>query len=334
MQVPLALRSVMLAASVHFTRLRRVYTAWCVLIIATVALLWTALIAAPQSFPVGTSIEIAPGTNVNDAGQILHDAHFIASPFVFKVLVRLMPGTTGVLSGTYAFDRPTGTLGVAWNLAHGISGIPTTRITFPEGTTVRQMGALLAASLPGFDEQVFDRVAIPAEGYLFPDTYFFLPGTTEEKAMDMMRENFVAHRAVFADELEAFGISEREALTMASILEGEGRSLEERRMIAGILWRRIQIGMPLQVDATFGYIYGKTGYVPTGADLKSNSAYNTYRYPGLPPTPINNPGLDAIHAALTPTKSDYLYYLTGTDGNMHYGKTFADHIANQKKYLK
>ena len=334
MRVPWYFRTIALAASVHLSRLRFVYGAWLVLAVFSVTLAWGFLYKAPHDFPVGSVVEIAPGTSVSAAGSVLVDARLISSPLVFKVLMRLLPGVSGVQQGSYAFARPTSVLGVAWNLAHGISGIPTIRVTFPEGTTVRQMGATLAARIPGFDEQQFISIALPAEGYLFPDTYFFLPATDEEKAMNIMRANYNVHIRPYQDQFVSFGKSEREIITMASILEGEGRTHEEWQMIAGILWRRTQLGMPLQVDATFGYIYGKTGYVPTGADLKSNSAYNTYRYAGLPPTPINNPGEEAIRAALTPTKSDYLYYLTGTDGGMHYAKTFTEHIANQKKYFK
>lgn len=334
MQVPWYLKTAVLVANVHLARLWRVYVGWAIIALLLTASFWWLFFAAPRNFPTETVIEIPAGTSISRASTILAEAHVIRSPLVFKTIVRLLPNVHGVQEGAYSFAHPVGVAQVAWNLTHGISGMPTLRVTFPEGTTVRQMGATLAARIAGFDEQHFDSIALPAEGYLFPDTYFFLPTTDEEKAMDIMRANYDAHMRPYHDQFESFGKTEREILTMASLLEGEGRSLEERQMIAGILWRRLALTMPLQVDAAFGYIYGKTGYVPTRADLTGNSAYNTYRYKGLPPTPINNPGEDAIRAAITPTKSDYLYYLTGTDGGMHYAKTFAEHIANQKKYFK
>ncbi len=333
MQVPWYFRTLALAASVHLSRLRAVYVTWAVMLMILGGAWWS-LLAPPSNFPTASTVIIPAGTSIGAAGSLLADAHLVRSPLVFKISVRLMPGVRGIQQGAYSFERPVSVLGVAWNLTHGISGIPTIRVTFPEGTTVRQMGSLLSARIPGFDEQRFDSIALPAEGYLFPDTYFFLPATTEERVMNTMRANYEVHVQPYRAQFASFGKSEREILTMASILEGEGRTTEERKMIAGILWHRLQLGMPLQVDATFGYIYGKTGYVPTRADLKGNSAYNTYRYPGLPPTPINNPGEDALRAALTPTESDYLYYLTGSDGTMHYAKTFTEHKANQKKYFK
>ncbi len=120
----------------------------------------------------------------------------------------------------------------------------------------------------------------------------------------------------------------------ASILEREAKLPADKRIVAGILYNRLKLGMALQVDAAFGYVHGIDGYTPTAADLASNSPYNTYRFPGLPPTPISNPGLDSLLAAVTPTKTNYLYYITGTDGTMHYATTFAQHKANIVKYLK
>jgi len=120
---------------------------------------------------------------------------------------------------------------------------------------------------------------------------------------------------------------------MASILEGEALTTSDRKLVAGVLWRRLEIGMPLQVDATFSYVNGKTTFELTLDDLKIDSPYNTYKYKGLPPTPINNPGLNSINAALYPTKTKYLYFLSGNDGKMHYARTFEEHKRNRQLYL-
>jgi UPF0755 protein len=263
---------------------------------------------------------------------MLREDHLIRSALLFRVLYRLMPGTHGVQAGDYEFSHPVGEFTVAWNLAHGITS--TVSVTLPEGFTARQMGAAFKKAEPGFDEQTFISLAQPHEGYLFPDTYYVSVALTPQYAVDMLERNAEDHLSIYQDAIAASGHTEREIITMASLLEGEGKTLEDKRIIAGILWHRIAIGMPLQVDAPFGYIYGLTGYTPTAADLKSNSGYNTYRYKGLPQTPINNPGDVSIRAALTPTKTDYVYYLTGSDGTMHYAKTFAEHIENQKRYLQ
>ena len=121
---------------------------------------------------------------------------------------------------------------------------------------------------------------------------------------------------------------------MASIIEGEAVTPEDRRIVSGILWTRMKNGMRLGVDAPFAYIMGKGSLELTQTDLATTSPYNTYRVAGLPPTPINNPGIDAIAAALAPSSTPYLYYLSDKEGSMHYARTFAEHKLNKEKYLR
>ena len=120
---------------------------------------------------------------------------------------------------------------------------------------------------------------------------------------------------------------------MASIIEKEVITHEDMKTVSGVLWKRIAIGMPLQVDAVFPYIMGKNTFELTREDLQFDSPYNTYKYKGLPPGPINNPGLDSILAAATPAKTKYVYFLSDKDGNFHYAVSYAQHLANKKKYL-
>ena len=150
----------------------------------------------------------------------------------------------------------------------------------------------------------------PYEGYLFPDTYFFPPSATADSIVEMVRKNFDDKVAPLMDDMSASGHSLFEVVTMASIIEKEANDDTGRRLVSGILWRRLALKMPLQVDA----------------------APDTYKHQGFPPEPIANPGLDALDAAIRPTKSDYLYYLTGRDGLMHYATTFTGHQANLRHY--
>ena len=133
--------------------------------------------------------------------------------------------------------------------------------------------------------------------------------------------------------IQASGHSLSDIVIMASLVEKEARTDVNRRIVAGVLWNRLALGMPLQVDAVFGYIFDRDTYSPSFEDLKVDSPYNTYTHKGLPPGPISNPGLESIYAALYPTKTNYLYYLTGKDTLMHYARTYAEHVANQTKYL-
>ena len=121
---------------------------------------------------------------------------------------------------------------------------------------------------------------------------------------------------------------------MASIVEREATSSIDRRMIAGILWKRIATNMPLQVDPPFYYILGKDSASLTLSDLAVDSPYNLYKHTGLPPTPIDNPGLDSIVDTINPTASNYLFYLSDKNGRMHYAATLDGHTANANKYIE
>lgn len=134
-------------------------------------------------------------------------------------------------------------------------------------------------------------------------------------------------------DVEKSGRTLNEIITMASLIEEEANTKESRRIISGILWQRIKQGMRLQVDAVFPYIMNKFSLQLTKEDLMDDSPYNTYRYAGLPPGPISNPGWDSIYAAIYPAKTSYLYYLSDREGNMYYAKTFEEHKANKAKYL-
>jgi len=135
------------------------------------------------------------------------------------------------------------------------------------------------------------------------------------------------------DKIDASGHSLEEIVIMASILEEEGITFQDRRMMSGVLWNRINIGMPLQVDAVFPYIIGKNTYQVNLEDLKTESPYNTYVNKGLPPGPITNPGFNSIVAALDPVKHDYLYYLSDKQHNTYYAKTFDEHKRDRVLYL-
>jgi UPF0755 protein len=160
-----------------------------------------------------------------------------------------------------------------------------------------------------------------------------MQNTKADDVILMMRENFAREIKKYEKDIALFKKPLEEIVIMASILEGEARTLEAKRIVAGILWKRIRINMPLQVDAVFKYYNGKNSYNLTKNDLKDDHEYNTYTNKGLPPTAINNPGIDSIRAAITPTQTNYLYFLSDKSGNMHYAKTFEEHKANKDLYI-
>lgn len=313
------------------SRLRTEYLsallALCVLFFA----LWYVFMSPAPQFPAGHVITIKEGATLSTVATQLEEAHVIRSPLIFEIIGRLRGGTAK--AGKYVFAEPIGVLRVEDRIQDGVFGISATRLTFAEGATAREMARTLKEAFPDFDDETFLKDALMLEGYLYPDTYFFYPDVTPEDVLERMYENFASHEREIKKEIIAFDRPLRDALIMASILEKEGRSVDEKRMIAGILWNRIERGMPLQVDAVFGYINDRPTYSPAFSELKIDSPYNTYTNKGLPPGPIGNPSVYSLLAAVTPLKTDSLYYLTGRDGLMRYAKTFEGHKLNRARYL-
>jgi UPF0755 protein len=149
-----------------------------------------------------------------------------------------------------------------------------------------------------------------------------------------MNNNFNEKIQTVSAQIAVFGKSQSDVIKMASILEDEAQTNTDQKIIAGILWKRIALGIPLEVDSSFRYILATTTQNLTPADLQVDSPYNSYMHAGLPPTPISNPGLASIIDAITPTATPYLYFLSDGEGNMHYAATLAQQDANEAKYLQ
>ena len=298
-------------------------------------LVYFVTLSAPLHFPSATYIKVAKGQSFDQVAQMLEEREVIRSAKVFALAARLYGNKEDIMSGEYFFSEPIGVVSVARRLMRGHFELIPLKITIPEGVSTRQMATLLAKKIPDFDGESFFEQAKAKEGYLFPDTYFFLPGADPEDVIEALEENFKrkTNDTKVQEALKKSGKTMREIVIMASLLEKEAAKIEDRRMVAGILWKRISIGMPLQVDAVFPYIIGKNTFELTRADLKIDSPYNTYKYKGLPVGPIANPGLESMMAAMTPIKSNYVFYLTDMQSKFHFSVTYAQHLANQKKYL-
>lgn len=170
------------------------------------------------------------------------------------------------------------------------------------------------------------------EGYIFPDTYEISEGETCEDVLGMMLSNFGKKLTPeFKEEIACQDKSIFDIVTMASILEKEVRTLEDKKIVSGILWKRIAEGMPLQIDATVNYVTGKSDPAVAIKDTKIDSPYNTYKYYGLPKGPISSPGEDSLLAAIYPTATKFWYYLS--DGKTIFSETFEQHVAAKAKYL-
>jgi UPF0755 protein len=296
------------------------------------AVLYASLLAPPASFPIGTIVVVPEGSSITEVSELFEKNEVVKKGVVLKAILRL--SGDHIQAGGYLFKEPQNTATIARRLSSGLFGIPPVRITFPEGMTVRDMGEKIEEAFEGLSAAEFLAAGKAHEGYLFPDTYLFSPSSDIETIVALMRENFDKKTKSLSAAISASGRSLQDIVTMASLIEKEARTTEVRKMVSGILWERLRLNMPLQADAVFGYIYGRDTYSPTYEDLKIDSPYNVYKYLGLPPGPINNPGLDAIQAALAPTASEYLYYLVDKEGVIHYGRTYAEHQANERNYLR
>ncbi len=290
---------------------------------------------APGNFPEGMTFSVAKGATVSEIADKLFLNDAIRSTTLFKVYTTLLSKAGGVKTGNYFFGASESALRIAYRMVVGELGVLQVKVTVPEGLASPDIARAIKKDIPTFDDKGFLKLARPLEGYLFPDTYFFDRNTTPEDAITAMRDNFdgrtksVRAPKTFGGKSYAF----KDILTMASLVEEEATSSADRRIIAGILWKRIANGMALQVDAPFFYILGKTSAQLTLKDLATSSPYNLYKNKGLPPAPIDNPGLDAIIDTINPTDTKYWFFLSGTDGVTHFAADLAGHVKNMK-YLK
>src|SRR3989344_5647198 len=265
--------------------------------------------APPFSFPSGSVVTVPEGVGLYTLAENLKQDKVIRSPFWFRIAAITLGGERLMRAGQYFMSQPQNTFVIAWRVLHGNYNVETIKLTIPEGFTVADIAKLFDERFDFFDHQNF--IANAPEGYLFPDTYFMPVTATASSTIKLLRDNFDRKTSSLLPEIERSGKTLKEIIIMASLLEAEAKTKGDREMASDILWKRLKIGMPLQVDSEMG----------------------TYKFTGLPAEPINNPGLVSIGAAIHPTSTPYLYFLTGKDGNMHYAKTFDEHKRNIAKYL-
>ena len=288
---------------------------------------------APKDFPTPYHLTIEPGQTLFSVSNELYEDNIIKSPRVFEMFMLSLGNDKKISEGEYYFSEPLTALGVAMRISGKQFGIDKQRITFPEGFTNKNMADRLVQVFPGFDAKLFLELTKDDEGYLFPDTYGFFPSLAPDFVVTTLKRNFDKKIATVEDQIAKSPHTREDIITMASIIEKEANGAEDRRVISGILWERYARGMLLQVDAPFLFLFDKQSSELTMKDLAVDSPYNTYKYKGLPPGPISNPGLEAIKAALNPEESPYLYYLHDAQGGIHYASDFKQHQANIKKYL-
>lgn len=320
----------------------------CAILLAAVGALFArdVLFLTPKQSASPIEIVIAQGSGVSTIAKQLKESNLIKHPTFFKWFVMWSRTENKLQAGTFSFLPNTSIATIVLVLSNPTSA--EVKITIPEGFTKEQIKEKLIATFADFDQVEWDKQTKNLEGYLFPDTYQFSKDASVKEIVEKMRstldrrlaENNIPNLENCDKYDPSMGFvsptrcSLQDTLIFASILEKEVQTPEDMRRVAGLLINRLQIGMPLQVDSTLTYINQKTSATLTTADLKMDSLYNTYTNRGLPPGPICNPGMNAILAALHPTESDDLYFLTTRDGKAVYAKTHAEHVANKQKYLR
>jgi UPF0755 protein len=291
-------------------------------------------------------VEIPPGSSTATMSRRLADAGVVPNTYAFRAAVWVRKAGRRLQAGEYRFDRPATPLEVVDRIARG--DVFLRSITFREGLTIRQMAGVFeergfgpaadfvkAASRPERISAI-DPQAQDLEGYLFPNTYALPRRATADTLVDRMVAEF---EKAFTPELRAQaaerGLSVRELVTLASIVEKETGAAQERPLVAAVYTNRLRIGMGLQCDPTVIYALERAGRYDGNirrADLSIDSPYNTYRHPGLPPGPIAAPGLASLEAAANPANVTYLYFVSRNDGSHVFASTLDEHNRNVQQF--
>jgi UPF0755 protein len=290
-------------------------------------------LSAPSDFVSGTPIVIDSGQSISSIADELYMNNIVRSPILFRSLVIFYGGERRTSAGLYVFSGPQDVFQIAHRISNGDYGYVPVKLTLPEGLTSVETARLVHDKFPQINVNDAEIAFKPHEGKLFPETYFFPPQAPLQMILDRLLAQFDRSIGSRTKAIEASGRSLDEILILASILEEEVQNDTDRRLVAGLILRRLEIDMPLQVDSTLGYVTGKASLQLTLKDLQLDSPYNSYKYKGLPPAPISNPGLSSIDAALNPTPNKYLYFLSDKDGINHFAVTYGEHVKNRKKYL-
>lgn len=269
---------------------------------------------SPSSFPIGEKFQVHEGESLYSISRRLEADHIINSALIFRGWVSFLRQDKDVRLGAYNFSSRVPLSVVIAKFIQGPDE-PLLSVTIPEGHTTEEIAHAYKKALPSLSVAKFLQLVKEGDvdGYLFPSTYYPLPSYNEKDIISLMRVTFEKEYAKNFKELPfpKKVPTERDVVSLASLLEGEAKTPEDMRIVSGILQKRLENGMRLQVDA----------------------AKITYAMAGLPSKPINNPGLIAMSAVFRPIRTTYFYYLTGHDGKMYYSRTFEEHKRNIQKHL-
>lgn len=347
------------SSEVERMRKRKFYFVFLVLLAALIFLAagffwwrWSMLPVSIQTLAPGKIFVVKKGESLSSIAARLEEEGLIRNSFAFKILVLTKELSDKIQAGDFRIQPSLTPEEIASLLSHGSIDI---WLTFPEGWRREEFARRLETNLEDFNTQEFIEITENLEGYLFPDTYLIPKEAIPSAVLKIFENNFKKKFTPdLEQEAEEKGLTQGQVLILASIVEREARSDKDRPMVAGILLKRWRENWPLQVDATVQYALadekcgwemrsgsggedGKCEWWPKGltkTDLEIDSPYNTYKYKGLPPTPICNSGLASIKAVIDPQETEHWFYLSDLQGRMHYAKTIEEHQANVARFLR
>lgn len=289
---------------------------------------------------------ILKGRSASQIGEKLYNEGLIKNPLAFKIYVQITGKAEKIQAGEFRLSPNLNLYQIVERLQSGPLEL---WVTIPEGLRKEEVVEKVIESLEmqGQEAQTFrnEFLSLTAnkEGYLFPDTYLFPRDVIAAKVVNKLNQTFEQKIQDYNEGLAESNYSLQEIVTIASIIERETKSKEEKPIVAGILYKRLESGWPLQVDASVQYAVAtekcsenlncEWWSILTKEDLKIQSAFNSYENINIPPAPIANPGLSSLEAAIFPEESDYWYYIHDDDGVIHFAETISEHNANVRRYL-
>ena len=300
----------------------------------------------PQGNPYDSvKVTIPKGASLKEVSTTLQDYNIIRNERSFLLAVKTLGYEKDMPAGRFKLVKASTNFDIIDQLVNGIQ--VNKRVTILEGWTIDVIAKELHDKI-GIDQDEFKSACTnelllwkwgisekTVEGYLFPNTYLF---SEEEDVQDiigrMINEYKQRITLEFRDRMQELGMEEKEIITLASIIEGEAIYDKERAVISGVYHNRLNIGMRLQADPTIQYIINDSPRRLLNKDLKIKSPYNTYLNKGLPPGPINNPGIESIKAALYPAETDYIYFVARGDGYHTFSRTKEEHNIAKRKFQK
>lgn len=305
-------------------------------------LILSGLFLYSQTLPSNQGVKpfvVNKGESLISISTRLEREEIIRSKWLFLIILKLKGQQSSIQAGSFKVDSDSSVDQIIVALQKGRLDLP---VTILEGWR-REQSALKLEQELGISASEFLSLPGAKEGYLFPDTYLFPAGVLAQKALSVIIENFEQKWQQVKKKAVNKNLSRDQIVILASLVEREARTEKDRRVVAGILVKRLQSDWPLQVDASVQYakassvcsLQSKCDWWPvvTGRDLEINSPYNSYQQTSLPPTPICSPSLFSLMAVADYQETDYWFYLSDLEGKTHFAKTLAEHNQNVIKYL-